>query len=131
MKKLYKAKFDKMAAGVCGGLGHYFKIDPTFIRLIVVFVCIFTGIVPVLLLYLLAALIIPKEKTKYVIKQTYKKLYRSTKDRKIAGICSGLGDFLKIDTTFIRFIMVILCIFTGFIFIILIYLVGWVIIPEK
>ena len=32
-KKLYRSEYDKMFLGVCGGLGEYFGIDPTIIRL--------------------------------------------------------------------------------------------------
>ncbi len=33
-KKLYKSNTNKMICGVCGGLGEFFSIDPTIIRLI-------------------------------------------------------------------------------------------------
>lgn len=33
MKKLYKSKTDKKICGVCGGLGEYFNVDSTIIRL--------------------------------------------------------------------------------------------------
>lgn len=36
MKKLYRSSTDKILAGVCGGIGNYFEIDPTIIRLIAV-----------------------------------------------------------------------------------------------
>ena len=32
-KKLYRSSTDKKIAGVCGGLGEYFNIDPTLVRL--------------------------------------------------------------------------------------------------
>lgn len=32
-KKLYKSNQNKMICGVCGGIGEYFGIDPTIIRL--------------------------------------------------------------------------------------------------
>jgi phage shock protein C len=37
-----------------------------------------------------------------------KKLYRSTTDKKIAGICGGLGEYLNVDPTIIRVAAVIL-----------------------
>lgn len=45
-KKLYKSNVDKKIDGVCAGIGQYFNIDPTIIRLIWVFFvfCIGTGI---------------------------------------------------------------------------------------
>ena len=33
-KKLYRSNINKMLCGVCGGIGEYFNIDPTIIRLI-------------------------------------------------------------------------------------------------
>lgn len=37
-----------------------------------------------------------------------KKLYRSITDRKLCGICGGLGEYFDIDSTIIRLIWVIL-----------------------
>jgi phage shock protein PspC (stress-responsive transcriptional regulator) len=55
-KKLYRSNTNKMICGVCGGIGEYFDIDPTIIRLLwAVLACSGTGIV----VYLIAAIIIP------------------------------------------------------------------------
>ena len=56
-KKLYKSHTNKMICGVCGGLGEFFGIDPTIIRLVWAILGLFggTGIVA----YLIAAVIIP------------------------------------------------------------------------
>ena len=56
-KKLYKSRKNKMICGVCGGIGEYFRIDPTIIRLIwaVLALCFGSGVVA----YIIAALIIP------------------------------------------------------------------------
>ena len=56
-KKLYRSEEGKMIAGVCAGLGEYFNIDPTVVRLgFVIFGCMGgSGI----LAYILAAVIIP------------------------------------------------------------------------
>lgn len=42
-KKLYRSCRDRMIAGVCGGLGDYFDVDPTLIRLLFVFGFFATG----------------------------------------------------------------------------------------
>lgn len=56
-KKLYRSETNKMLAGVCGGIGEYFNIDPTLVRLIWAVLCLNgTGI----LIYLLAIVIMPK-----------------------------------------------------------------------
>lgn len=48
-------------AGVLGGLGEYFELDPTLIRLAYVIFTLTTGFLPGIIGYLLAILIIPKE----------------------------------------------------------------------
>lgn len=59
MKNLYKSKTNKIFSGVVGGLGEYFNIDPTFLRLIWLLVVVFTGFFPGILTYIIACLIIP------------------------------------------------------------------------
>ena len=43
VKKLYRSTSDRMIAGICGGLGEYFGIDSTLVRLVFVFGAIITG----------------------------------------------------------------------------------------
>lgn len=56
-KKLYRSETNKMLAGVCGGIGEYFNIDPTIIRVAwaILSVCGGAGI----LAYIICAIIIP------------------------------------------------------------------------
>jgi phage shock protein PspC (stress-responsive transcriptional regulator) len=56
-KRLYKSQTNKVLFGVCGGLGEYFNIDPTIIRLILVLLVLFAG--TGILAYIVAALVIP------------------------------------------------------------------------
>ena len=58
-KKLYRSRRDRIVAGVCGGLGEYFNVDPILIRLVFVLLSIMGG--HGILLYLLLAIIIPVE----------------------------------------------------------------------
>jgi phage shock protein C len=59
-KKLYKSTENKVICGVLGGLGEYFGIDPTLVRVGYVFLAIFSAGFPGLLLYIIMALIVPK-----------------------------------------------------------------------
>lgn len=61
-KKLYRSRKNKILAGVFGGLGEYFDIDPTLLRLVWIFITVFTGFLPGIIGYILAAVIIPQEK---------------------------------------------------------------------
>jgi len=60
-----------------------------------------------------------------------KRLYLSKTDRKLAGICGGLGEMLEFDSTVIRLIFAFVAIFTGFFPMLIAYIIGWIIIPEK
>lgn len=57
-KKLYRSTTNCMLAGVCGGIGEYFDIDPTLIRLAWVLFSALGG--SGVLAYIVAAIIIPK-----------------------------------------------------------------------
>ncbi len=63
MRKLYISKTNSKIFGVCGGIGEVYDIDPTLVRLIVVFLCLATGVAPLLLTYLAAGIIVPKKTT--------------------------------------------------------------------
>lgn len=59
IRRLYLSDSDKKILGVCGGLAEYFSVDSTLIRLGWVVLTIVTAIVPGLLGYFVAALVIP------------------------------------------------------------------------
>ena len=59
-KKLYLSDVDKKLAGVCGGIGEYFNIDSTLIRLGWVFLSIPTAFFGGIIAYFIAAAIIPR-----------------------------------------------------------------------
>jgi phage shock protein C len=65
-----------------------------------------------------------------VFQESYKRLYRSGKDRILGGVLGGLAEYLNIDPTIIRVLYVIL-LFCSMGFIILAYFVGWIIIPRN
>ena len=58
-RKLYRSRTDKKLLGVCGGLAEYMDCDSTVLRLIVVVLALAFG--GGILLYLIAALVMPKE----------------------------------------------------------------------
>ena len=60
MEKKLRRSNDKMIAGVCAGLAHYFDLDPSVIRIVYVLLSIFTAFAGVLV-YLILWLIMPKE----------------------------------------------------------------------
>lgn len=64
MKRLTRSIHDRKIAGVLGGLGNYFNLDPTILRLLAV-VLMFVSFGSLILGYIIAAIIIPNE-TEYM-----------------------------------------------------------------
>jgi len=62
-------------------------------------------------------------------KKKVRRLYRSEKNRIIAGVCGGMGEYLNIDPVIIRLIWIITAFFGGLG--IIAYLISWIVIPEK
>ena len=58
-----------------------------------------------------------------------KRLYRSGKDKVIAGVCGGIGEYLNVDPVIIRLIWAVSVLFygTG----LLLYIIAWIIIPRN
>ncbi len=59
-RRLTRSRTDRVFAGVCGGIGHYFGIDPVLVRALWVVLSLLTAVVPGMVLYLLAAIVIPQ-----------------------------------------------------------------------
>lgn len=60
-KKLTRSRQHRVLAGVMGGLGEFFGIDPTLLRLGYLILTVFSGFFPGIIGYLLAILIVPEE----------------------------------------------------------------------
>lgn len=59
-----------------------------------------------------------------------RRLYLSNVDKKIAGFCGGVAEYLDVDSTMVRLVYVLLTLISmgfGIIF----YLLAWIIVPEK
>jgi phage shock protein C len=57
--RLYRSETDRVIAGVCGGLGDFFNVDPMLMRLIFVIITVFGG--GGVILYIILWLIIPNQ----------------------------------------------------------------------
>jgi len=58
-----------------------------------------------------------------------KKLYRSQKDKMIAGVCGGLSEYFEVDVTIVRLLFVLVLILGGSA--ILLYLILWLVLPRN
>ena len=59
----------------------------------------------------------------------HKRLYRSRKERIIAGVCGGLAEYFGMDPTWMRLIFLLFLLLGGSA--ILVYLIMWMIVPIK
>ena len=130
-RRLVRVPDQGKLAGVCAGMADYFNVDVTLVRLAWVVFAIVPGfIVGGLLAYAIAWIVLPVGAAE-VRPAGARRLARSASDRKIAGVCGGVGECLGVDSTVVRLAWVILSIYPGAIVCgILAYLIAWFIIPE-
>lgn len=130
MKSLYKCRWNKKIFGVFGGLGQYLKVDPNILRLMAIFLTIPLGLIIVPILYILLATIL-KDGPRCFIQPSYKRLYKSYKNKLLFGVVAGLGEYLKINPLILRIFVVIFSLVTGFFPTIITYLSAHYLIPFK
>ena len=125
MKKFYRSTIDRKIAGVCGGLGEYFQLDPLIVRVLFL-VLIFCGGITILA-YLVMWIIVP-ERDEKGIKLEGKRLCLSDSNKKLAGVCAGLGEFFDRDPVLFRVGFIILGVMGGIG--IVLYLIIWLLAPQ-
>lgn len=59
--KLYRSRENRMLGGVCGGLGEYFDIDPTLVRVLFIFGAFLGFPGALVLIYLVMLVLVPQE----------------------------------------------------------------------
>jgi phage shock protein PspC (stress-responsive transcriptional regulator) len=125
MKNFHRLSGNKKIAGVCAGLGEYFEIDPVFFRLFFLVSLFFGGLGA--LIYVLLWIMAP-EKAGEAQPKPSSGLHLSRSDRKILGVCGGLGEWLDVDPVFLRVAFVLLALLGGLG--IVIYVVLWIFVPR-
>lgn len=60
-----------------------------------------------------------------------KRLYLSTTDKKLAGVCGGLAEYMELDPTIVRLLTIVLALITGVLPLCLAYIIAWIIIPHR
>ena len=58
VKRLYRSSDNRVFAGICGGLGEYFDVDPTVVRVVYVLLSLLTAFMGVFL-YIILLFVIP------------------------------------------------------------------------
>ena len=87
--RVFRNQDDKILGGVCSGLANYFRIDPVILRII------FVLFIPALFwVYIVLWIILPAQSANSNIT---KRLFRSTDDKVIAGVCGGIAAYFNIE----------------------------------
>jgi phage shock protein C len=64
-------------------------------------------------------------------KSEVRRLYKSSTDKILSGVCGGIAEYANMDSTLIRIIAVLITVFTGFFPGLIAYVIMAVIMPEK
>jgi phage shock protein C len=131
-RRLLRSPSEGRLGGVCAGIARYTEIDVTFVRLAWVILSIVPGmIVGGLLVYGGAWLLMPPTWEPEPLVSTGRRLYRSTRDRKLAGVCGGIAEYFGLDSTVVRIAVIVLSVYPGaFIGGVIAYAIGWLVIPQ-
>ena len=60
-----------------------------------------------------------------------KKLYRSSKQRMIAGICGGLAEYFDMDVNIMRLLFVAISLLSVLFPMVIFYIIAWIIVPVE
>lgn len=88
----YRNTNDTILAGVCSGIAHHLKIDPTIIRLLFAIIT-FGGFGSGILIYIVLWIVLPGRSMTPNVKR---RLFRNPDDKIIGGVCSGLSGYFNI-----------------------------------
>jgi phage shock protein PspC (stress-responsive transcriptional regulator) len=129
-RKLRRNTKNQLIGGVASGFAYYFKIDPLWVRLLILglfFNALFIGLSTITLItYLLLWIALPG--ASLIEEPQVRKLYRNKEGRVIAGVASGISAYFGIDKVIIRLLLLVSIFLGGFG--IIFYFVLWIITPE-
>lgn len=136
-------QLDKVHAkwlGVCAGVANYLEVEPWTVRLVFLGCMMFGGwfLVPMYFFawYLLDEnssqlrdTILDNQAVKHFRTVDYrKKMYRNTRDGKLAGVCAGIADYLEVSAFTVRILFLLLTFLTGFP---ILFYIGAMLVLEK
>ena len=89
---LFRNENDKVLGGVCGGLAHYLRIDPTIVRVLFAIIT-FGGFGAGVLLYIILWIVLPAKGMQSDIRR---RLYRNPDNKVIGGVAGGISSYFNI-----------------------------------
>ncbi|XWW45138.1 PspC domain-containing protein [Fibrella sp. USSR17] len=142
-RKLSRDLRHKTLGGVAAGLAHYFRIDPVWVRVLLVslvigFPAVSSGLFDdgrlfgslsgmTVIAYILLWAFLPGDSS-LEEEKGIRKFYRNPENKVLGGVASGLAAYFGVEISVIR-IALVLCVFV-FGFGILAYIVLWMVAPE-
>jgi phage shock protein C len=60
-----------------------------------------------------------------------KRLYRSTTQKMLGGVCAGLANYFELDISLMRLIFVAVALVTALFPMTLFYIIAWIVIPAQ
>lgn len=131
-RRLVRDTSHALIAGVCSGVAAYFEINPLWVRLsalgfFIGFAFLPAASVTVFLSYLVLWIAVPPQ-ANLENKGTFRKFFRSRKDKVLGGVAGGLAAFFNTDPVLIRVLFVVLFLVGGSG--LPAYLIMWALIPE-
>lgn len=127
--------------GVCAGVAHYLEVQPWTVRLVFLGCIMFGGwfLVPLyfIMWYLLdensgqlRTKVMENHTVKHFRNVDYrKKLYRNTREGKIAGVCAGIAEYLEVSVFTVRIVFFVLTFLATFP--VLFYIGAWFVVEKK
>jgi phage shock protein PspC (stress-responsive transcriptional regulator) len=100
--QFYRNSRDKLVGGVCSGLAHLLKIDPTVVR--VLFALLSFGGGTGILIYIILWIVLPEKSLEPV---TQKRLFRNPDEKVIAGVAGGIASYFNIAVWIPRIIFLL------------------------
>jgi phage shock protein PspC (stress-responsive transcriptional regulator) len=126
MKKLHRHTEDRKLAGVCAGLAEYFDMDPLIFRVVFLMSVFFGGIG--LLVYAIMWIMVPAREGAGADHRLPLRLHLSLTDKKLGGVCGGLGEVYNVDPVLFRVGFVLLGFVCGVG--IVLYIALWMLLPR-
>ncbi len=131
LKHITKSQQDKKIAGICGGLGEHTSIPAWFWRVMFIASVFIYGLGA--LLYILFWIFMPADQTQNEPNYSHKtnwlnQLTKSATDKKVGGVCGGLGDSTAVPSWCWRILFVTSSILYGFGF--GLYVLLWIFMPN-
>jgi len=59
------------------------------------------------------------------------RLYLSSSDKKLGGVCGGIAEYMELDPTVVRLLTAVLALITAVIPVLIGYIIAWFIIPRR